>query len=205
MRYAAGLPPGRDARPHVRAVHGKHPQRVRIARMQRPSESRSSPTDFGIAAPMSRQRVAGPVEPVNAAVVLLIEPIGIAADASARSADRGRTPGRDPAGSRRARPGSAASSRAPRVGRLEHAAARHADVHMLRIARIDRGSSAASGRPACRPGRRRTTPCAAGCALNPSTPSHVAPPSVERNSPCGDVPAYQTPGSRAWPGVSQNV
>ena len=35
-----------------------------------------------------------------------------------------------------------------------------------------------------------------GCSLKPSTPVHVAPPSSERNRPCGDVPAYQTPGSR---------
>ncbi len=28
---------------------------------------------------------------------------------------------------------------------------------------------------------------------------------AERNSPCGDVPAHQTPGCDAWPGVSQNV
>ena len=44
-----------------------------------------------------------------------------------------------------------------------------------------------------------------GCALKPATPSHVAPPSAERNRPCGDVPAHQTPGCDAWPGVSQNV
>jgi hypothetical protein len=41
--------------------------------------------------------------------------------------------------------------------------------------------------------------------LNPLTPSQLAPLSAERNSPCGDVPAYQTPGSLAWPGASQNV
>src|SRR6478752_2934301 len=44
-----------------------------------------------------------------------------------------------------------------------------------------------------------------GFALNPATPSHVAPPSTERNRPCGDVPAHHTPGSLGWPGVSQNV
>src|SRR5258708_24683605 len=39
--------------------------------------------------------------------------------------------------------------------------------------------------------------------LKPSTPSQVAPPSAERNSPWGETPAYQTPGSLACPGVSQ--
>src|SRR5262249_42598843 len=33
----------------------------------------------------------------------------------------------------------------------------------------------------------------------------LTPPSSERNSPCGDVPAYQTSGWLACPGVSQNV
>ena len=33
----------------------------------------------------------------------------------------------------------------------------------------------------------------------------MTPPSSERNRPCGEVPAYQTPGSLAWPGVSQKV
>jgi hypothetical protein len=34
--------------------------------------------------------------------------------------------------------------------------------------------------------------------------AQVAPPSAERNSPCGEVPAYQTPGSVGMSGVSQN-
>src|SRR5262249_18345471 len=33
----------------------------------------------------------------------------------------------------------------------------------------------------------------------------VSPPSSLRNSPCGEVPAYQTPGSFAPAGVSQKV
>ena len=33
----------------------------------------------------------------------------------------------------------------------------------------------------------------------------LTPPSSERNSPCGEVPAYHTFGSDAWAGVSQNV
>jgi hypothetical protein len=44
-----------------------------------------------------------------------------------------------------------------------------------------------------------------GWSLNPVTDSQVSPPSSERNSPCGDAPAYQTPGSLAWPGVSQKT
>ena len=35
--------------------------------------------------------------------------------------------------------------------------------------------------------------------------SQLTPPSSERNRPCGEVPAYQTFGSFAWAGVSQNV
>src|SRR5258706_1145772 len=45
----------------------------------------------------------------------------------------------------------------------------------------------------------------AGFALTPSTPCHVLPPSSEANRACGDVPAYQRPGSVACPGVSQNT
>src|SRR5439155_16083998 len=44
-----------------------------------------------------------------------------------------------------------------------------------------------------------------GCSLKPSTPRHVAPPSSERNKPCGEVPPYQVPGCDACPGVNQNV
>jgi hypothetical protein len=33
----------------------------------------------------------------------------------------------------------------------------------------------------------------------------VDPPSSERKSPCGEVPANQTPGCEACPGVSQKV
>ena len=35
-----------------------------------------------------------------------------------------------------------------------------------------------------------------GCSLKPSTPRQVAPPSSERNSPCGEVPAYHDTGLR---------
>src|SRR5882757_9922657 len=44
-----------------------------------------------------------------------------------------------------------------------------------------------------------------GSSLIPEKGSHLTPPSSERNSPCGDVPAYHESGSLAWPGVSQNV
>src|SRR5258706_11167925 len=33
----------------------------------------------------------------------------------------------------------------------------------------------------------------------------LSPPSSDRNRPCGEVPAYQTPGSFACAGVSQKV
>ena len=35
--------------------------------------------------------------------------------------------------------------------------------------------------------------------------AQLTPPSSERNKPCGEVPAYQTFGALAGPGVSQNV
>src|SRR6187549_1733319 len=44
-----------------------------------------------------------------------------------------------------------------------------------------------------------------GWSFQPSTGSHVSPPSLVVNSPCGDPPAYQTPGSSACPGMSQNT
>ena len=85
------------------------------------------------------------------------------------------------------------------VGGLEHAAARHADVHVRRIARIDqdRVQLRAVGRAvlvAAAPRLALRMRVEAGDAFQ------VAPPSSERNSPCGDVPAYQTPGCDAWPG-----
>ncbi len=44
-----------------------------------------------------------------------------------------------------------------------------------------------------------------GSSLMPENGAQVTPPSSERNRPCGEVPAYQTSGSLAWPGVSQKV
>ena len=44
-----------------------------------------------------------------------------------------------------------------------------------------------------------------GSSLIGEADVQVTPPSSDRNRPCGDVPAYQTPGSLACPGVSQNV
>jgi hypothetical protein len=44
-----------------------------------------------------------------------------------------------------------------------------------------------------------------GSSLIPENGSHEMPPSAERKSPCGEVPAYHAPGSAARPGVSQNV
>ncbi len=44
-----------------------------------------------------------------------------------------------------------------------------------------------------------------GSSLTIENGRHVSPPSSERKSPCGEVPAYQTSGSFACAGVSQNV
>ena len=44
-----------------------------------------------------------------------------------------------------------------------------------------------------------------GWSFQPSTGAQVSPASSLRNSPCGLPPAYQTPGSSGWPGVSQNT
>jgi hypothetical protein len=44
-----------------------------------------------------------------------------------------------------------------------------------------------------------------GLSLKPATDSHRSPPSTDRNNPAGALPAYQTPGSEAWPGVTQNT
>src|SRR5512143_1389344 len=44
-----------------------------------------------------------------------------------------------------------------------------------------------------------------GSSLMVENGDQVTPPSSERNSPCGEVPAYQTPGSLACAGVSQKV
>jgi hypothetical protein len=44
-----------------------------------------------------------------------------------------------------------------------------------------------------------------GSSLMHENGAQLTPPSSERNSPCGEVPAYQTSGCRAFPGVSQKV
>jgi hypothetical protein len=89
------------------------------------------------------------------------------------------------------------------IARLEYAAARHADVEVLRIARIDQH------RVQLRAVRRSVLVAAAPrlalrMLVETFTPVQLAPPSVERNKPCGEVPAYQTPGSDACPAASQN-
>ena len=81
--------------------------------------------------PMSRGHVVadadpaalGPVHAVDAAVVLLVEPVGVAAGAAGRSAGRGRTPARDRARTSAAQPGVERCPVAAAVGALEHAAA----------------------------------------------------------------------------------
>src|SRR5678815_5992937 len=44
-----------------------------------------------------------------------------------------------------------------------------------------------------------------GSSFRPENSFQVTPPSSLRNRPCGEVPAYQTPGSLPWAGVSQKV
>jgi hypothetical protein len=43
------------------------------------------------------------------------------------------------------------------------------------------------------------------CSFQPETGTQVCPPSPERNSAGGDVPAYQSSGSLSAPGCSQNT
>src|SRR5439155_13020100 len=126
---------GRRSRPHGCPIHRKHPQRVRVARMN----------DYGEAdiADTLRHRRADflpafgwAVDPEDAAMVLLIEAV--------------RMPGRKTYAMRimtvfgtRIRQKIRANAfvqRLPigaRVHGLEHAARRHSDVQMLRIARVD--------------------------------------------------------------------
>ena len=44
-----------------------------------------------------------------------------------------------------------------------------------------------------------------GSSFRPDTGAHVAPPSSDRKSPWGEVPAYHVSSSLGWPGVSQKV
>ena len=91
------------------------------------------------------------------------------------------------------------------VDALEHAAAGQADVEMRRVARIDddRVQHRSVGRLVLRASRPRSP--TSGGRSNPVTGAHVSPPSSLRKRPCGDPPAYQTPGSSRWPGLNQTT
>jgi len=85
-----------------------------------------------------------------------------------------------------------------------YAPARHREVEMVRVARVDddRMELRAVGCPSC------TVPIHSryfGSSLIGENGAQVTPPSSERKRPCGEVPAYQTPGWLAWAGASQNV
>ena len=202
VRYAAGLPPGRRARPHVGAVHRKHPCGLRVVRVRRPSASRCRrPTSACCrrCAPSASRGGRGDRCRSGSA-----GRAGRDCSTGARNAGRARTPGR--ACGRKvaatpwlsgfqSRPASVDSNTPP------------LDMPMYMCAG-SRGSTITecifgpSGVPSWSPPHHALR---CGCALKPATPFHVAPPSSERNKPCGDVPAYQTPGCEACPGVSQNV
>ena len=76
-----------------------------------------------------------------------------------------------------------------------------ADVKMPRVARVDE-----DGVQELTIGRTDVTHFERiGWSLKPATGSQVTPPSCERNSPAGELPAYHVAVSDAWPGVSQKT
>src|SRR5208283_3089094 len=58
-----------------RAVHREHPRRIRIARMHHDAEADVANLPGHVVAD-SQPLVAGAIDPVDAAVILLVEPIG---------------------------------------------------------------------------------------------------------------------------------
>ena len=91
------------------------------------------------------------------------------------------------------------------VGALEHAAAPTGRCRGARRRAGRRSPSAASSRRACSRTGHSAHVSHSLWSFQPLTGSHVSPPSSVRNRPCGDPPAYQTPGSLLCPGVSQNT
>jgi hypothetical protein len=88
---------------------------------------------------------------------------------------------------------------------FEYAAARHADVHVLRIARIDQDRMHLRA-----VGRAVLIAAAPGLALRMVVEAVDAGPRQRRRPPIGTGPAAMcrrtsTPGCVGWPGVSQNV
>ena len=92
------------------------------------------------------------------------------------------------------------------VDRLEHAAAGEARGRggaRSRGSTITEWSIEPSGVPSTS-GHSAHSP-QRGWSFQPATGAQVSPWSSLRNRPCGEPPAYQEPGSSAWPGVSQNT
>src|SRR5438552_3451507 len=130
-----GLAARGHTRPDFRAVHRKHPQRVGISRVENHRESdRAHALGHGRAYVLPA--LGGPVESVDAAVVLLIESVGqrrmkphamrIMTVLRVRVGKEVRAYAmieRPPIG--------------PAIDRFEDAAAGHADVHMPWVARVD--------------------------------------------------------------------
>ena len=144
------------------------------------------------------------IEPVDAAMVLLVETIGVAgAEADAVRVVEGDVAGVETGDDLHApRPAARSSRRHP--GTHAHAAAGHREVEMLRVARstMIECSLGPSGVPSCTvPNHWRYC----GSSLMQENGAQLRPPSIERNRPCGEVPAYQTSGSLACAGASQNV
>ena len=123
---------------------------------------------------------------------------------SGRSADRGRrcSPGRIPRPPPCRPP--AVSSSDPR--RPTRARRRSTSRRRGGPGRADRRSpSGAWDRRGYRPARPPSTSGKRASSFSPGTGSQLEPPSSDRKSPCGEVPAYQEPGFDGWPGVSQKV
>ena len=140
-----------------------------------------------------------PVEAIDAAMILLIEPIGMPADAAARNAGRARIRDPDRHENRPCTPAFSGRQSVPRVGDSKTPPLDMPMIEMLRIARIDQD------RVQLRPVRRAVLvaaapcPCAADASLKPSTPDQVAPPSVgaeealRRGPGVPDAPARRVP------------
>ena len=160
-----------------------------------------SPIFFGMALADADPAARRPVESIDAAVILLVQPVGLRRVHRRCSADRGRRPRSGPAEN----PRPAIVERrpvAPAVRGLEHAADRDAEVQVLRIARVDEHRMqqlavrrAEAGRP-LRAHRviveaRHRLPCVAA----------VLRAEQARRRAAG-VPASRFD---AWPGVSQKT
>ena len=196
-------PPARtDPRPDIRAVHGEHPGGVGVARVGHDGEADVADLcRHGLADPRPVDSRA--VEAIDAAVVLLPDPVGV----GGRERDEvgvlaelrigiGQEVGLDAPVQRRPAGAPGHGSRTPRRWRWPGTcgpASRGSTTIWL--------SRAPSGVPPSGGAHCQYI----GCSLKPATLSQVSPSSWLTNRPGGEVPAHQTPGSLAWPGSSQKV